>query len=174
MSSKSKLFALLLICLTLLGMLSACGTAAPETAATEAPAAAPASSSSAVPASSEAPASSAAASSVSSASQPAETIELTWIQWWETEIGEDLLNRIEAKFMEEHPGVKIKREDIPSTTAMYEKLLTLSKAKQLPDVICMQAWWLPIFEPMGVLENLNSTTVMKNSSSRPPGKGPSG
>jgi len=84
-----------------------------------------------------------------------EEIELSWMQWWEGEAGVELLDSLEAKFIEEHPGVTIKRENLPYQQ-MYDKLLTLSQAGELPDVMGMQADWISSLEPLGALESLDS------------------
>ncbi|MBM3702178.1 MAG: sugar ABC transporter substrate-binding protein [Actinobacteria bacterium] len=84
-----------------------------------------------------------------------EEVELSWIQWWEGEVGVELLDSLETKFIEEHPGVTIKRENLPYQQ-MYDKLITLAQAGELPDVMGMQADWISSFEPLGALESLDS------------------
>lgn len=84
----------------------------------------------------------------------AEPIELSWIQWWETEIGVELLDSIEAKFIEEHPGVTISREDVPYDQN-YSKIILLAKAGQLPDIVGADTYYLPSVDKLGGFENLD-------------------
>jgi len=80
-----------------------------------------------------------------------EPVELTWIEWWEAEIGADLLDEMEAKFIEEHPNVTIKRDDLP-WEQMYDKLFTLAQSGSLPDVMGVENDWASNLASMGATE----------------------
>ena len=85
-------------------------------------------------------------------------VTLTWLQHWDPEVGADLMDKIQAKFMETHPGVTFDRQTTPFGT-LYDKLIILAQAKQLPDIWALNGNWIPPLESLGVIESLESRLV---------------
>jgi ABC-type glycerol-3-phosphate transport system substrate-binding protein len=85
-------------------------------------------------------------------------VTLTWLQHWDPEVGTELMDGIQAKFSELHPGVGFDRQTTPFGT-LYDKLIILAQAKQLPDMWALNGNWIPPLESLGAIESLESRLV---------------
>ncbi len=88
---------------------------------------------------------------------PAETkkekVTITFLGWWDDEYGKDTMQKIADMFMEKHPDVQVKMLNSPHS-AFEDKLLAMSQAGETPDVMGMEFNWVPRFDKMGILANL--------------------
>jgi len=73
-----------------------------------------------------------------------------WAMGREGEVATELL----ADFEREHPGVRVRIEQLPWTAA-HEKLLTAFAGDATPDIAQMGNTWLPEFVALGALEPLD-------------------
>lgn len=74
---------------------------------------------------------------------------ITWMQWWKSELGEDVLNEVKAAFEEEHPDIELKIEDLPFSQ-YHDKLINLNMADNAPDIFVMQPAWYREFIQIGL------------------------
>lgn len=81
-------------------------------------------------------------------------VEITWLQWWRTELGDEPLNQVKAAFEKAHPNIKLKIEDLPYAQ-IHDKVIALDKAGAPPDVLTVQVPWNIEFAVAKITEPLN-------------------
>lgn len=77
-----------------------------------------------------------------------------WLQWKGNEIGFEKLLNIKEAFEKENPDITLEIVDSPFL-GYYDKVISLHRARQTPDLIQMQFDWVWQFVNMGILENLD-------------------
>ena len=87
----------------------------------------------------------------------AEVVELNWVQWWDPEYGEDVLDELLDRFSAAHPGIKVNRTSVP-WDSMYDSMITSAQADEAKyDVFGMEACcWVSQLVKLGALEPLDS------------------
>ena len=73
------------------------------------------------------------------AEEPAEVVELNWVEWWDPEYGEDVMDELLARFHAAHPGIKVNRTNVP-WDSMYDSMITSAQADEAKyDIFGMEA-----------------------------------
>jgi len=78
------------------------------------------------------------------------------LQFWGLGREGEVVASLVPEFERRYPGVRLKVEQIPWTSA-HEKLLTAVVGKSPPDVAQLGNTWIPEFAAIGSLENLNAS-----------------
>ncbi|MCI0707473.1 MAG: sugar ABC transporter substrate-binding protein [Ignavibacteriae bacterium] len=78
----------------------------------------------------------------------------TRITFWAMGNEGEHVQKLIPQFEKEHPGIKVKVQQIPWTAA-HEKLLTAYAGNSLPDVCQLGNTWVPEFSMLNALENLD-------------------
>ena len=79
---------------------------------------------------------------------------LTWLEWWDPEYGEDVMDELVAGF-EAETGIKVERTAVPWDN-MFELLVSNARAGTADyDVLGMEAEWLTAIDRLGGLEPLD-------------------
>jgi multiple sugar transport system substrate-binding protein len=83
-------------------------------------------------------------------------VKLEWIEWMTPEISEPKMQGILNAFYQTDPGrnIEVVRQSLPFGQ-VYDKILTLHMAGQVPDVLMMHPPWAPVLADQGVLEPLS-------------------
>ena len=84
-----------------------------------------------------------------------EKIKLVWSEWWDNEWGVENVDWIISSFEEKHPNVEVEKIHTP-WPQMFDKLMTLCQSGETPDVMGMEAEWVPAFDRLGVVDNLGT------------------
>jgi multiple sugar transport system substrate-binding protein len=84
-----------------------------------------------------------------------EIVEIRWLEWWDPEYGEEVMDELIAGFEKTHPNIKVERTAVPWGN-MYDNLVTNAQAKTSTyDVVGMEWIWVAGLDKLGALEDLN-------------------
>jgi multiple sugar transport system substrate-binding protein len=78
----------------------------------------------------------------------------TTLELWGLGREGEVVARLVADFEREHPGIRVRVQQIPWSAA-HEKLLTAYVGESMPDVFQLGTTWLPEFVALGALERLD-------------------
>lgn len=82
-------------------------------------------------------------------------VTIHWLQWWDPEYGEDVMDDLVARF-EEQSGIKVERTGVPWDN-MFELLVANARSGTADyDVLGMEAEWLTAIDRLGGIESLQS------------------
>lgn len=86
---------------------------------------------------------------------PAEVVKINWLEWWDPEYGEELMDELIARFEAQHPNIKVKRT-VVAHDPIYDTLVTQAQAGTAEyDVFGMEAYgWLASIDKLGGIEPL--------------------
>lgn len=83
--------------------------------------------------------------------------EITWLQWWRGEQGEqgtEFFEEIESGFEEKYPEIDLIIEDMPFNE-VHSKILTTHAGEIAPDVVALSSPWVAEFAASGILHPLD-------------------
>jgi multiple sugar transport system substrate-binding protein len=84
-----------------------------------------------------------------------DVVEINWIEWWDSEYGEDNMDELIAMFEEQNPGIKVTRTPV-GWGSMYESIITSAQNEVAEyDVLGMEpCCWMSALVKLGALEPL--------------------
>jgi len=84
-----------------------------------------------------------------------DVVEINWIEWWDSEYGEDNMDGLIAMFEEQNPGIKVTRTPV-GWGSMYESIITSAQNEVAEyDVLGMEpCCWMSALVKLGALEPL--------------------
>jgi ABC-type glycerol-3-phosphate transport system substrate-binding protein len=137
MMKKNGWYLGMLVVLTLVLALSACGPAATEAPAAEQPAEEPT-----------------AEKAAEEEAAPEEVVELRWLQWWVNEWGPENHAALIDEFEKMHPNIKVTVVDVPWPD-MAGKLNAAAAGGETYDVFGTESTWIAGLKKQGFVENLD-------------------
>lgn len=80
-------------------------------------------------------------------------VTIHWLQWWDPEYGEEVMDDLVARF-EEQSGIRVERTGVPWDN-MFELLVANARSSTADyDVLGMEAEWLTAIDRLGGIESL--------------------
>ncbi len=83
------------------------------------------------------------------------TVEISYLNWAGSEVGEEGMNKIMDAFHASTPHIKVQMENLPFTQAQ-DKFVTLHAAGALTDAIQIGFWQLQEFYDLGMIREVDS------------------